>query len=62
MNNNAKALKSGFWYLIANFATKAMALITTPIFTRLLTKEEFGEYNNFISWMSIAVIDRKSVV
>ena len=56
MNNNAKALKSGFWYLIANFATKAMALITTPIFTRLLTKEEFGEYNNFISWMSIAVI------
>lgn len=56
MNNNAKALKSGFWYLIANFAVKAMALITTPVFTRLLTKEQFGDYSNWFSWTSIAVI------
>ena len=56
MNENAKALKSGFWYLIANFAVKAMALITTPIFTRLLTKEQFGDYSNWFSWTSIAVI------
>lgn len=56
MNNNAKALKSGFWYLLANFVVKAMALITTPIFTRLLTKDQFGEYNNWFSWTSIAVI------
>ena len=56
MNKDKAALKSGFWYLIANFAVKAMALITTPIFTRLLTKEEYGDYGNFTSWASIAVI------
>jgi len=56
MNNNAKALKSGFWYLIANFVVKAMALITTPVFTRLLSKEQFGQYSNWFSWTSIAII------
>ena len=56
MNNNAKALKSGFWYLFANFAVKAMGLITTPIFTRLLTHEQFGDYSNWFSWTSIAII------
>ena len=56
MNNNSKALKSGFWYLIANFVVKAMALITTPIFTRLLTKAQYGDYSNWFSWTSIAVI------
>ena len=55
-NNNRKALKSGAWYLFANFAVKAMALITTPIFTRLLTKGQFGDYSNYTSWASIAVI------
>lgn len=56
MNNNKKAIKSGFWYIFANFAVKAMGLITTPIFTRLLTKEQFGDYSNWFSWTSIAVI------
>lgn len=56
MNNNAKALKSGFWYTFANFAVKAMALITTPLFTRLLTKKQFGDYSNWFSWAGIAVI------
>lgn len=56
MNRNAKALKSGFWYLFANFLVRGMALIATPIFTRLLTKDEFGDYSNFISWTNIAII------
>lgn len=56
MNNDAKAIKSGFWYLLSNFAVKVMAFITTPIFTRLLSKEQFGEYSNYASWAAIAVI------
>ncbi len=53
---NSKALKSGAWYLMSNVLMKAMALITTPIFTRLMTKEEFGDYSNFLVWSHIAVI------
>lgn len=56
MDNGSKALKSGLWYFIANFVVKGMALITTPIFTRLMTKSAFGDYSNFFSWASIAAI------
>lgn len=52
-NNNVKALKSGVWYTAANFLTKSIGLITTPIFTRLLTHAEFGLYSNYTSWLSI---------
>lgn len=56
MSNNIKALKSGIWYTASNFLVKSIGFITTPIFTRLLTKEEFGAYNNYVSWLSIVSI------
>ena len=55
-NSNRKALKSGVWYTVANFIMRTIGLITTPIFTRLLSHEEFGLYNNFTSWMSVLTI------
>ena len=55
-NNNIKALKSSAWYIVANFLTAASAFLTTPIFTRLLTQEQYGMYNNFTSWQSILAI------
>lgn len=56
MNNNNKALKSGVWYTAANFLVRSIGFITTPIFTRLLTQEEFGAYNNYTSWLSLITI------
>lgn len=56
MNNNYKALKSGIWYTASNFLLRSIGFITTPIFTRLLTKAEFGAYNNYTSWLSIVTI------
>ena len=56
MSNDIKALKSGAWYTVANFLTRSVGLITTPIFTRLLTKSDFGAYSNYTSWLSIAII------
>lgn len=56
MNKNGAALKSGIWYTISNFIVKSIGFLTTPIFTRLLTKEEFGLYNNYASWLSIISI------
>ena len=55
-NYNSKALKSGFWYIFSNLLVRAVTLIITPIFSRLLTKEQVGEYSNFQSWMTIAFI------
>lgn len=49
-------LKSGLWYTISNFAFRAVGFITTPVFARVLSKAEYGEYNNFTSWIAILMI------
>lgn len=53
MSNNGKALRSGVWYTFSSFLVKAIGFLTTPLFTRLLTKNEFGLFSNFSSWVSI---------
>ena len=53
MNSNKAALKSGIWYTIANFLTRSVSFLTTPIFTRLLSHEDYGSYNTYVSWLSI---------
>lgn len=54
--NNKIAIKSSIWYTISNFLLRGMAFITIPIFTRLLTQNEFGAYNNYSSWLQIMTI------
>lgn len=49
-------VKSGIWYTLSNFLFRAVAFFTTPIFARLLSKNEFGEFNNVISWVAILFI------
>jgi len=56
VDSGSKALKSGVWYTISNLLVKSTILITTPIFTRLLSKADYGNYNNYISWQNIILI------
>ncbi|MCM1196275.1 MAG: oligosaccharide flippase family protein [Roseburia sp.] len=49
-------LKSSLWYTICNFFNKGIALLSLPIFTRILSQEEYGTYTIFQSWYSIFVI------
>lgn len=56
MSNSKKAIQSGIWYTASNFLIRSIGFITTPIFTRLLTKAEFGAFNNYSSWLSIITI------
>ena len=55
-NRNIKALNSGIWYTLSSFLVKGIGFLITPIFTRLLTQSEFGQYNNFLSWLAILTI------
>lgn len=50
------SVKIAFWYLVGDLLVKGLSVITTPIFTRLLTKEEYGNFSNFTSWESILLI------
>lgn len=49
-------LRASVWYFICAFLQKGISVITTPIFTRLLSAAEFGRYNVFNSWLSILSI------
>lgn len=48
-----EALKASIWFLVCSFMQKGISVITTPVFTRLLSSEEFGQYNEFNSWLGI---------
>lgn len=52
-NNSSIVIKSGIWFIVCNIVTKSIGFITTPIFTRILTKSEFGDFNNFTTWTGI---------
>lgn len=54
--SSGKALKAGFWYMISNFVSKGLVFLTTPIFTRLLSKTEFGIYSNFATWQNLLMV------
>ena len=47
------AAKAGSWFVVSSIMVKLAALITTPIFTRILTKAEYGNVATFISWSSL---------
>ena len=51
-----KALKAGIWYTVANFITRGAYFLTTPLFTRIMTKSDIGAYSNITSWFSVLVI------
>lgn len=48
--------KATIWYMICSILQKGISVITTPIFTRLLTSEEYGLYSVYISWENIFII------
>ena len=54
--NAGTVIKAGIWYTLSSFLTKGVAFITTPIFTRLLSSNDYGEYSNFVAWAGILVI------
>ena len=47
------AAKAGSWFVVSSIVVKLAALITTPIFTRVLSKTEYGNVATFISWSSL---------
>lgn len=52
----AEPVKASLWFLICGFLHKGIAFLTTPIYTRLMTEEEFGRANIYISWFNIITI------
>ena len=54
--NLSKEAKASLWFVICNVIQKGTSFFTIPIFTRLLTTEEYGMTNVYQSWMSLIII------
>lgn len=46
-------VKIGAAYTISNMIVKGIAFLTTPLFTRLMSQTEFGDFNSIASWANI---------
>ncbi len=46
-------VRASFWFLVCTVLQRSISIITTPVFTRLLTTAEYGKYSVFLSWMGI---------
>lgn len=52
----SEPVKASLWYMICNFLQKGISFIVVPIYTRLLTTAEYGNYAVFQSWRDILII------
>ena len=50
------AVRTSIWFTICNFLQRGTAFITVPIFTRLLTTEEYGVCNVYFAWFEIFLL------
>lgn len=55
-DSGTKAAKAGLAYTVGNVLLKGIAFLTLPIFSRILTTEEFGFYNLYVSYETILTI------
>lgn len=51
-----KIVKAGLGYTIGNYFLKGLSFFTIPLFTRLLTTQDYGKYNTFLSYENILFV------
>ena len=47
------AVKSSVALFLASLVTKGIAYLTTPIYTRILTPDQFGQVSVFLTWQNV---------
>ena len=49
------AAKAAVWYMVCQILVRGMAFLTSPIFTRLMSREDFGAVSNIFAWEAVIV-------
>lgn len=49
-------MKASIWFTVCSFVQKGISFITVPIFTRLMSAEQYGMYSLYLSWDSVIII------
>lgn len=51
-----ETVRAGAAFVLCSFMQQGIQFITVPIFTRILSTEEYGQYSLYQSWLSITTI------
>lgn len=49
-------VKASLWYIVCSILNKGLALLSTPVFTRVMTEDQYGQFSIFQSWCAILII------
>lgn len=55
-NKMSSSIKASIWFTLCNILQKGIAMITVPIFTRIMNAEQYGIFSVYQSWYSIIVV------
>lgn len=55
-SNLPVSVKASVWFVICSVLQKGIAILTTPIFTRIMTTEQFGQVTIYNSWVEVFTI------
>lgn len=48
--------KASIWFVFCSILQKGISFLTVPIFTRIMTTEQYGIYSTYLSWYTILLI------
>ena len=54
--NLTDQVRASIWYTLCNFFNKGITFLVIPLYVRLLTTDEYGEWSVFQSWAGILLI------
>lgn len=49
-------IRASIWFVVSSILQKGIAFLTMPVFARLMTKGQFGQYTIYNSWLEIFTI------
>lgn len=55
-NNITIQAKAAFWFTMCSFLQKGISFVTVPIFTRLMSTEQYGTYSMYLSWLQVFTV------
>ena len=59
---NKRAFTSGFFFILAQLFARGLTFAVTPVYSRLLTKAQYGVVRTYESWLLIAYHSASGVV
>lgn len=55
-DNISIQIKASVWYVICSILQRGISLMTVPIFTRIMSAEQYGYYTTYLAWYDLLLV------